>query len=412
MPRTFCKKMIHHQFTQSLICLVEEQEGWKPDTSSLFTSNISPCLGVVRVVSLLWIKMRDCWVSLQNVAMKLISKHPKGDIVAKLFNLVLNVTEKGIAWSSPDHHDGVEGAFAKLHCHGCTRSNQVSAYLTFLYPNFVISHCSDSTFKCFCHWFWGDVIDSTMMPHHWSRGFCHQFLSKSWFALLLLPIDGPDMEWGCPMPFEWLCPFAHLSYAIPKWLKHSQHILNFCQDVSTLFPFWRNRCFSIAAHWFAVSLPAELSGICTSNMQHAKKNALIASWLVAHSSLVVCCFAILQRTPIGRAFCWWIVGILRQWNFGIVMGNSSSGVIEAKVMGYRYVGSLDSWNCQDNGMLGLPSAIIRVELSKWSPWALYFWSMDSWIYRCNGIFEGRQRSGKADKWQTCRMHTKKPLFAN
>lgn len=38
--------------------------------------------------------MRDSGFSLLNVMMKLVSKHPKRDVVAKLFDLFLNVEEK------------------------------------------------------------------------------------------------------------------------------------------------------------------------------------------------------------------------------------------------------------------------------------------------------------------------------
>jgi len=80
----------HHQ-------LVEERESRQPDPSSHITSNIPPCLGVVRVVVLSWVKMGDPWLPFLDVPMILIAEHASGDVVAKLFNLLADIAEKSVA---------------------------------------------------------------------------------------------------------------------------------------------------------------------------------------------------------------------------------------------------------------------------------------------------------------------------
>ncbi len=79
---------------------------------SHITSNVSPCLGIVWVVALPWVKMGDPWLFFLDVPMVLVSELSPGDIVAKLLNLFVDVVEEDIARPSPNHHYSINWSFA------------------------------------------------------------------------------------------------------------------------------------------------------------------------------------------------------------------------------------------------------------------------------------------------------------
>ncbi len=63
------------------------------------------------------VDMRDPWL------MELIEEHSSGDIMAELLNMFSNIVEERIARPLPNHHDCVDWAFTKVHCHCCAQSD-------------------------------------------------------------------------------------------------------------------------------------------------------------------------------------------------------------------------------------------------------------------------------------------------
>ena len=81
----------------SALRLAEKSEGGQSSLPSHITSNISSCLGIVRMVPLSRVKMGNLRLPFLNVSMVLVSQHSPGDIVTELFYLLANVAEESIA---------------------------------------------------------------------------------------------------------------------------------------------------------------------------------------------------------------------------------------------------------------------------------------------------------------------------
>ena len=138
--------------------LVKKSEGGQSSLPSHITSNISSCLGIVRMVPLSWEKMGNPRLPFLNVPMVLVAQHSLGDVVTKLLHLLANVAEESIAWPPPYRHDCVHWAFAQMHRHCCARSDRVRSYFTLFYTQFVTPNSYDSCFQSIHQHFWRDIF--------------------------------------------------------------------------------------------------------------------------------------------------------------------------------------------------------------------------------------------------------------
>jgi hypothetical protein len=88
--------------------------------------NISLCLGIIAMVTLLGVISRDLpgvnawgvvnrdppWVNVRDVPKGAKVQHPLCNIPQELFDLLTNVAEKSIAWPPANEHDGVDRDFS------------------------------------------------------------------------------------------------------------------------------------------------------------------------------------------------------------------------------------------------------------------------------------------------------------
>ncbi len=101
---------------------VIQRERGETGTTGRIPTNIPPRLGVGWMVALERIKVSDAGVGLRHVSVNFVNYHAFGDVVGELFDLLSDVAEEGIAGPAAQHHDGVDGDFAKVHSHCCPGS--------------------------------------------------------------------------------------------------------------------------------------------------------------------------------------------------------------------------------------------------------------------------------------------------
>jgi hypothetical protein len=95
------------------------------------TTNIPSCFGIVWIVLLPRIISWDSSVDVWGVKTVLICEHFLCYVLAELYDLFADVSQECIAWQTSNEHDGEDGTFSQVHCHGRTRSNQVRSNSVF-----------------------------------------------------------------------------------------------------------------------------------------------------------------------------------------------------------------------------------------------------------------------------------------
>ena len=96
------------------------------------TTNISPRLGVSGVIALSRVVLVDAGILIWNVAMEAVFDHAGGHVVTELLDLLANVSQKGVAGPSPQHHNSVNWDLPQVHGHRGPGADRVSSNLSFL----------------------------------------------------------------------------------------------------------------------------------------------------------------------------------------------------------------------------------------------------------------------------------------
>jgi hypothetical protein len=94
--------------------------------SSHVPTYVDSCRGIVGMVALPGIEVRDCWggvvgdVPVKHVG---VGEHFLGDIVVEFLNLFPNVAQECVTGPATNHHDKTNWATPEEHCHSCAQTN-------------------------------------------------------------------------------------------------------------------------------------------------------------------------------------------------------------------------------------------------------------------------------------------------